>query len=138
MRLLRWGKPGEEKPGIMDDMGIIRDLSDHQADIDPAALMPERLKRLNQLNLENLPQVDRTNRLGCPVTGIRNIFCIGLNYKAHADEAGMDHPTEPIIFSKATSALTGPSDPVVIPKTSTSPYSPGWRRPVIRDWQPLS
>ncbi len=118
MKLLRWGKPGEEKPGIMDEMGIIRDLSDHQADIDPAALTPERLKRLKQLNLENLPKVDRTHRLGCPVAGIRNIFCIGLNYRAHAEEAGMEPPNEPILFSKATSALTGPSDQVIIPKDS--------------------
>ena len=118
MKLLRWGKPGEEKPGIMDEMGAIRDLSDHQADIDPMALTPDRLKRLQQLNLENLPKVDRTNRLGCPVAGIRNIFCIGLNYGAHADEAGMERPSEPIIFSKATSALTGPSDGVIIPKES--------------------
>ncbi len=118
MKLVRYGNKGQEKPGIVDQEGRIRDISDHISDITSQALSPDQLKRLGRLNLEDLPTVEGSPRLGVPVANIGNVFGIGLNYKDHAEEAGMALPKEPILFTKATSSINGPSDTVIIPKNS--------------------
>lgn len=118
MKLLRYGPPGEEKPGLLAADGSIRDLSEHVADIGPDTLGPESLDRLRALNPDDLPRVEGMPRLGTPVAKPGNILCIGLNYRDHAAESGMTPPTEPIVFSKHTSALSGPNDPVRLPRGS--------------------
>lgn len=116
MRLLRYGPPGEERPGLLDDQGHPRDLSEYVSDITPEVLAPERLARLATIDPRALPEVPGHPRIGAPVTGIGKILAIGLNYAAHAAEAGVSVPAEPVVFSKATSAVTGPYDPIVIPR----------------------
>lgn len=116
MKLLRYGPPGAEKPGLLDNEGRIRDLSGHVADIGPAQLAPDALARLAALDPATLPLVDGTPRLGTPLTGISKIIAIGLNYSDHAAESNMAVPTEPVVFSKATSSLSGPNDTVMLPK----------------------
>ncbi|MAO54888.1 MAG: 2-hydroxyhepta-2,4-diene-1,7-dioate isomerase [Rhodospirillaceae bacterium] len=118
MRLLRYGPKGEEKPGLLDPAGRIRDLSDRIPDITPEALAGDRLARLSGMDPEEFPAVSGNPRLGAPVNGVGKIVAIGLNYADHAAEAGMDLPSEPIIFSKAITSLSGPMDPVVLPKGS--------------------
>jgi 2-keto-4-pentenoate hydratase/2-oxohepta-3-ene-1,7-dioic acid hydratase in catechol pathway len=118
MKLLRYGPAGQEKPGLLDQTGTIRDLSAHVADFTAATLTFDTLDRLRSLDPATLPAVDASVRLGAPVVP-GNIICIGLNYRAHAEEAGMPIPSEPIVFSKHTSALSGPNDPVLIPPGST-------------------
>lgn len=117
MKLLRYGPKGEERPGLLDDAGGIRDLSDHLADIRPETLAGG-LGRLASLDPAGLPRVEGSPRLGCPVDGVGKIVAVGLNYADHAAEAGMQMPDEPILFSKATTALAGPNDPVTLPKGS--------------------
>ncbi|MCW9033696.1 MAG: fumarylacetoacetate hydrolase family protein [Rhodospirillales bacterium] len=118
MKLVRHGNKGQENPGILDENGRIRDLSDHISDITCQALAPDQLKRLGRLNLNDLPIIEGSPRLGVPIANIGNIFGIGLNYKDHAEEAGMPLPEEPILFTKATSSINGPSDTVILPKGS--------------------
>lgn len=118
MKLLRYGPPGAEKPGLLDKEGRIRDLSSHVADIGPAQLAPDALARLAALDPATLPLVDGTPRLGTPLTGISKIIAIGLNYSDHAAESNMAVPTEPVVFSKAISSLSGPNDTVMLPKDS--------------------
>jgi len=118
MRLLRYGDQGVEKPGLLDAEGRIRDLSTEVPDINPAALTPETLKRLAELNPADLPPVEGTPRIGPPVSHVPNFICIGLNYADHAAETGAQAPKEPIVFSKSTSAISGPNDPVRIPRGS--------------------
>ncbi len=118
MRLIRYGKPGKEKPGLIDDKGRLRDLSKHIDDVDGIALAPAQLKRLQRLKPESLPPVRGTPRLGPPVAGIGKLVAIGLNYSDHAAESGLPVPKEPIIFMKATSSICGPTDDVVIPRDS--------------------
>jgi len=118
MKLLRFGAVGNEKPGIVDQQGNIRDLSAVVADIGGDALHPESLKKLQSLDLESLPMVKDDVRLGACVAGIGKFICIGLNYSDHAAESGMDVPPEPVIFAKFTSAVCGPNDDVIIPKGS--------------------
>ncbi len=118
MKLLRYGKPGQEKPGIIDKDGRIRDLSGHVADIGGAAISPASLKKIAKLKLEELPLVKGNPRLGPCVSGTGKFICIGLNYADHAAESGMAVPPEPVIFMKATSAITGPNDEVEIPRNS--------------------
>ncbi len=118
MKLLRHGPKGEEKPGLLDEEGQLRDLSSHLPDINGAALAPESLAKLRGLEPSNLPLVEGDPRLGAPVAGVGKFICIGLNYADHAREAGMALPSEPIIFLKATSAINGPNDAIEIPRGS--------------------
>ena len=118
MKLVRYGSSGEEKPGILDGDGQIRDLSSHIADIDGAALAPDSLAKLANLDVEQLQVVSGTPRLGAPVAGIGKLVCIGLNYRLHAKEAGAKIPLEPIIFMKATTSIVGPNDAVMLPRDS--------------------
>lgn len=118
MKLLRYGAPGAEKPGIVGDDGRIRDLSAHLADISGAALSDEALDQLRALDQASLPVVEGTPRLGPCVGQVGKFICIGLNYSDHAAETGAPIPEEPIVFMKATSAITGPNDDVMIPKGS--------------------
>ena len=118
MKLLRYGPKGEERPGLLDAAGRIRDLSDRLPDITPETLSSDRLARLSPMDPEEFPAVSGSPRLGAPVNGVGKIVAIGLNYADHAAEAGMDLPEEPIIFSKAITSLSGPNDPVVLPRGS--------------------
>ena len=119
MKLLRYGAMGQEKPGLLDADGTIRDLSGVIADLDGAALSPAALKRLAALDPRTLPAVTGTPRYGVPVAKVGKFIAIGLNYSDHAKEAGMAIPTEPVVFMKAISCLVGPNDDVVRPKRST-------------------
>ncbi len=118
MKLLRYGPPGQEKPGLLDRDGKIRDLSGAVRDIDGVALAPAELDRLRRLDPASLPIVPGNPRLGPCVGGISKIVAIGLNYRLHAQEAGAAIPTEPIFFMKAPSSICGPNDDVIIPKAS--------------------
>lgn len=118
MKLVRFGLPGLEKPGVLDAAGAIRDLSAHLADFTPAAIGPDGIRRLREVDVEALPKVEGDPRLGPPLAGTPKLICIGLNYSDHAKETGMPEPSEPIVFMKAISAITGPTGPVVIPKAS--------------------
>jgi 2-keto-4-pentenoate hydratase/2-oxohepta-3-ene-1,7-dioic acid hydratase in catechol pathway len=118
MKLLRYGAPGREKPGLLDANGTIRDLSGVIADLGGDALLPESLARLQQLDPKTLPAVDGNPRIGPCVTGVGKFLCVGLNYSDHAAESGMKVPSEPIIFMKATSSIVGPNDDLEIPRGS--------------------
>lgn len=118
MKLLRFGPKGQEKPGMLDDEGRVRDLSGKTADFAGGAVSLDALDRIRALDPASLPVVETPGRIGCPLASVPNFFCIGLNYALHAKESGMAEPPEPIIFSKASSALSGPFDPVVIPRDS--------------------
>jgi 2-keto-4-pentenoate hydratase/2-oxohepta-3-ene-1,7-dioic acid hydratase in catechol pathway len=115
MRLVRYGRAGAEKPGLVDEAGALRDLSRVVKDITPAVLSPAGLKRLRAVKVARLPVVRGRPRLGCPLAGIGKMVCIGLNYTDHAREVGRPAPDEPTLFIKATSAITGPHDPIVRP-----------------------
>jgi len=119
MKLLRYGPAGQEKPALLDEQGRLRDLSDKLNDLSGANLDPDRLAALANMDTATLPVVEGTVRLGAPVAGVGKIVAIGLNYADHAAEAGMAAPDEPVIFTKAVTALNGPNDPVVLPKFST-------------------
>ena len=116
MKLVRFGKLGREKPGIIDEEGQIRDLSTKLKDIDSKAINPNSLKLVQRVNLKKLNIVRGKPRLGVPVSDIGKIVCIGLNYVDHAKEVGVPLPKEPIIFLKPTSSLSGPNDEVMLPK----------------------
>ncbi|SDG24849.1 MULTISPECIES: fumarylacetoacetate hydrolase family protein [unclassified Duganella] len=118
MRLVRYGRPGKEKPGLIDDEGKLRDLSGVIADIDAAVLAPKSLRKLEKIPHASLPLVRGNPRFGVPLARVGKFLCIGLNYSDHAAEAGMPEPKEPIIFTKAISALNGPDDPVMLPPGS--------------------
>ena len=118
MKLLRFGPPGQERPGLLDQTGTIRDLSAHVPDLAGDALLPESLTRLRGIDPASLPRVDGSPRLGPCVSGVGKFICVGLNYSDHAAESGMTVPAEPIIFMKATSSLSGPNDDIVIPRGS--------------------
>jgi 2-keto-4-pentenoate hydratase/2-oxohepta-3-ene-1,7-dioic acid hydratase in catechol pathway len=118
VKLLRYGPAGEEKPGLLDAEGTIRDLSAHVADIDGAALSPGKLAELAALDASSLPAVGGDPRLGPPVAGVGKLLCIGLNYRDHAEETGMAIPEEPILFMKATTSIVGPNDDVMLPRGS--------------------
>ncbi len=120
MKLVRYGIPGEEKPGLIDGDGALRDLSVHVADISGSMLDDASLDRLRGIDARALPKVEGEVRLGVPVSDIGKYMCIGLNYRDHAEEAGMPIPEHPILFMKANSAISGPDDPVSIPRGSTS------------------
>jgi 2-keto-4-pentenoate hydratase/2-oxohepta-3-ene-1,7-dioic acid hydratase in catechol pathway len=118
MKLLRYGPAGDEKPGLVDSTGAIRDLSGVVPDISKATLLPASLDRLRQLDPATLPRVAGSPRLGPCVGAVGKFICIGLNYSDHAAESNMPVPAEPIVFMKATSCIVGPNDDVVIPRGS--------------------
>ncbi|GJE02462.1 fumarylacetoacetate hydrolase family protein [Methylobacterium isbiliense] len=118
MKLLRYGPAGRERPGLLDAEGRIRDLSAHLPDLGPDALAPERLAALARLDPSSLPLVEGTPRLGVPVAGVGKFIAIGLNYADHAAESNLPIPTEPVVFTKAISSLSGPNDPVMLPRDS--------------------
>ncbi len=119
MKLVRYGKAGKEKPGIIDADGKVRDLSEHLADFTPETIGTRMMMRLAKLRLDKLPVVRGRPRFGPPVAGTRNFIAVGLNYADHAAESGMPVPKEPVLFNKAPSCIVGPNDDVVIPKDST-------------------
>lgn len=118
MKLLRYGPNGFEKPGILDENGHIRDLSAEVRDISGEILSPLSLERLKRVNVNTLPLVTGKPRIGACIGRVGKFICIGLNYSDHAAEAGMQVPSEPVIFMKATSAVCGPNDDIVIPRGS--------------------
>lgn len=118
MKLVRYGEAGSERPGVVGADGKIRDLSAHVADISGAALDPRSLEDLSRIDPATLPPVDGNPRIGPCVTGTGKFICIGLNYSDHAAETGATVPPEPIIFMKATSAIVGPNDDLLIPRGS--------------------
>lgn len=118
MKLLRYGPPGQEKPGILDRDGRIRDLSGVVSDIGPETLAPSVLDKLRKLDPATLPAVTGTPRLGPCVARVPKLVCVGLNYRLHAQEAGQPIPKEPVLFMKATSSISGPNDDVVLPRNS--------------------
>jgi 2-keto-4-pentenoate hydratase/2-oxohepta-3-ene-1,7-dioic acid hydratase in catechol pathway len=118
MKLVRYGNPGKEKPGLIDAAGKLRDLSDVVPDIGPAQLTDAMLAKLLKLKTDKLPLVRGKPRMGTPVNGIGKFIAIGLNYSDHAKEAGMPIPKEPIVFTKAISSIQGPDDDVMLPKGS--------------------
>ena len=118
MKLVRYGRPGKEKPGLIDAQGKLRDLSGVVADIGPDQLSDKALAKLAKLKTDTLPLVRGRPRMGCPVAHIGKFLAIGLNYADHAAEAGMPLPKEPILFTKAISCIQGPDDEVMLPKGS--------------------
>ena len=119
MKLLRVGPVGSEKPALLDESGIIRDLSNVIDDVGGESLHPDALSKLGQIDASQLPEISNSVRIGPCVSGVGKIICIGLNYTDHAQETGSRVPSEPIIFAKATSAISGPNDDIVIPRGST-------------------
>lgn len=120
MKLVRFGPVGQEKPGAVDSEGRIRDLSSIVPDWTPDRLAPSRLAPLKAIRLDQLPRVAEGTRLGTPVAGIRQMVAIGLNYRKHALEAGMEIPVEPVVFLKAITSIAGPNDDVALPEGSTA------------------
>ena len=118
MKLVRFGVKGSEKPGLIDDAGHIRDLSSHVGDIAGEVLAPDRLRRLAGVDPQSLPLVEGVSRLGPPVAGIGKILAIGLNYREHAEETGATVRSDPMLFSKAITSLSGPNDPIMLPRGS--------------------
>ena len=118
MKLLRYGSPGSEKPGMLDADGKIRSLEGVIDDLGGDALSDASIKKIGALDPTTLPEVDASTRIGPCVAGVGKIVCIGLNYSDHAAESGMEVPPEPVMFMKATSAISGPNDNVVIPRNS--------------------
>jgi len=118
MKLCRYGPLGQEKPGLVDADGRIRSLADH-ADFTPETLAPDALAKLAAIDVASLPVVEGTPRYGVPIANVGKIVAIGLNYRDHAIESNLPIPSEPIMFGKALSSLTGPNDQVVLPKDST-------------------
>jgi 5-carboxymethyl-2-hydroxymuconate isomerase len=119
MKLLRFGPPGQERPGLLDADGVIRDLSPVIGDLDPTTLTLDRLAALRTLDPTQLPAAPADVRLGSCVAKPGKFVCIGLNYADHAAESGLPIPDEPVVFMKATSALSGPNDPILKPRGST-------------------
>ena len=118
MKLVRYGRPGKEKPGLLDDEGRLRDLSGVIPDVDAGVLSDRALRKIARIDTKTLPLVRGTPRLGVPVKGIGKFIGIGMNYSDHAAEIGAPLPTEPIMFTKAISSLSGPDDPIQLPKGS--------------------
>ncbi len=119
MKLCRWGRNGFEKPGMIDAQGQLRDLSAIVPHIDQETISPKGLAKLRRIRAESLPLVRGNPRFGVPYTGISKIVAIGLNYRDHAAEANLPIPSEPLVFMKATTSITGPNDDVIQPKGST-------------------
>lgn len=120
MKLLRVGSTGSEKPAALDANGTMRDLSSHVSDIDGSTISDSSIAGLRQLDLTTLPEISADERIGACVGNVGKMVCIGLNYSDHAEESGLEVPPEPVIFFKATSAISGPNDPIEIPRGSTA------------------
>jgi 2-keto-4-pentenoate hydratase/2-oxohepta-3-ene-1,7-dioic acid hydratase in catechol pathway len=118
MKLLRYGKLGKEKPGILDSQGRIRDLSAHVSDIEGTTISPKALAKLKKINIETLPLVKGKPRIGACVANPQKFIAIGLNYADHAAESGMALPKEPVVFTKQVSCVSGPNDTVTLPPKS--------------------
>ncbi len=118
MKLLRCGNKGSEKPAALDKKGKIRDLSSSIRDFDPESLNFETLSKIKKINLESLPEIPQSTRIGSCINKPGKFVAIGLNYSDHAAETGVKPPSEPIVFMKATSCIVGPNDDVIIPKNS--------------------
>jgi len=112
MKLVRYGRPGGERPGLVDAKGVLRDLAGHATDITPTTMAPAEIAHLRSIDPAQLPAVEGSPRYGTPISGIGKIVCIGLNYSDHAREAGHEPPKDPIAFFKPTTTLTGPNDPI--------------------------
>jgi 2,4-didehydro-3-deoxy-L-rhamnonate hydrolase len=119
MKLLRFGSVGNEKPGCLDKDGNLRDLSSHSDDFSGSSVSLEVISKLKSIDTDTLPLVTGNPRIGCALADVPNFFCIGLNYAKHAAETGSTLPPEPLIFNKATSALSGPFDIIKIPQGSS-------------------
>jgi len=119
MKLLRYGPKGQEKPGCLDVNGDIRDLSAHVDDFTGTTVSIKTLAKLKSIDINTLPLIENSPRIGCALADVPNFFCIGLNYAKHAAETGSTLPPEPLIFNKATSALNGPFDFIQIPQSSS-------------------
>jgi len=119
MKLVRFGAPGAEKPGAIDSEGLLRDLSGVISDISAQSMTSGEVARLDQARLAELPLVQGSPRLGPPVAGVGKIVCVGLNYYDHALESNMEVPDQPLLFTKSPSAISGPSDPIIIPKNGS-------------------
>jgi 2-keto-4-pentenoate hydratase/2-oxohepta-3-ene-1,7-dioic acid hydratase in catechol pathway len=119
MKLLRYGLPGKERPGILDSDGNVRDLSGVIVDVNGAAISDESLKKIAAVDIKSLPLVADPVRFGPCVNNVGKFICIGLNYADHAAESGVAVPSEPVVFMKVTSAITGPNDNVIKPRNST-------------------
>jgi ureidoglycolate lyase/2,4-diketo-3-deoxy-L-fuconate hydrolase len=118
MKLIRFGQPGSEKPGVVDSNNVIRDVSAHVDDYNQAFFADNGVAKLQQLDLSSLPVVAEDVRVAEPVSRIGKFICVGLNYADHAAESGMDVPSEPVLFMKATSSVVGPNDTVLLPPGS--------------------
>jgi 2,4-didehydro-3-deoxy-L-rhamnonate hydrolase len=118
VKLVRFGDAGQEKPGVLDASGAIRDLSGVIRDVDGSTLSDASIAKLRALNVESLPKVSGSPRFGAPVANIGKFIAIGLNYSDHAKESNMPIPKEPVVFTKATSCIAGPNDTVVLPRGS--------------------
>ncbi len=118
MKLLRYGKPGKEKPGILDKQGKLRDLSSIISELDGAAVSPKGLAKLRKLKLDTLPLVRGNPRIGSCIANPQKFIAIGLNYSDHAAESGLQVPPEPVVFTKQVSCLSGPNDDVTLPPKS--------------------
>ena len=118
MKLVRYGSPGAERPGLIDARGTVRDLSPVLGDVDGSSLSHASLARLRDLDVASLERVDSVDRFGACVAKPGKFICIGLNFRDHAAETGAPIPAEPIVFMKATSAVSGPDDPIIIPRNS--------------------
>lgn len=119
MKLLRYGNPGQERPGILDSNGKVRELGSVVSDINGKTLSEESLKKIASLDINSLPLVNESVRIGACVNNVGKFICIGLNYADHAAESGVAVPAEPVVFMKATSAITGPNDNIIKPRNST-------------------
>ena len=118
MKLLRVGKKGKEKPAALDKQGKIRDISSYIHDLEPETLNFQKIDKLKEINLETLPEISSSERIGACVSNPKKFIAIGLNYSDHAKEAGAEPPSEPIVFMKATSSISGPNDDIEISKDS--------------------
>ncbi|MGV8838434.1 fumarylacetoacetate hydrolase family protein [Cellvibrio sp.] len=119
MKLLRYGNAGQERPGILDSNGKVRELGSVVSDINGKTLSEESLKKIASLDINSLPLVNEPVRIGACVNNVGKFICIGLNYADHAAESGVAVPAEPVVFMKATSAITGPNDNIIKPRNST-------------------
>ena len=118
MKLVRFGNPGAEKPGILDSNGNVRDLSGHIDDLTGDTISPSGLDKLRAIDVTSLPEAPAGVRLGAPVSGMRNFIAVGLNYEDHARETGSPIPEEPILFNKLANSICGPNDDVIMPRAS--------------------